>query len=248
VTVGGLFSGIGGMELGLQRAGFKIKWFCEIEKFCRMVIRKHWPDALIFDDITSMFSAEDSLVRTSQTPADAPEYPGAVLDSGGTWCEPFAWYDRNTQSWRTWQRCLDGEWEPFLGTWPRAGMTRNGIAYRRRPLVPNTKEKESLLLPTLTVRGNYNRKGLSKTSGDGLVTALKDFRGGATPQRSIKMWKTSSRGLDLPSALRMDFPKTTGLINPFWAEGYMGFPEGWTELPTLETPSSLKSSNGSASE
>ena len=148
MKVGGLFSGIGGFELGLERAGFEIKWVCEIDEFCRKVLRKHWPNITIFKDITSMFSAEDSPAKTYLTPANAPEYPGAVQDSGGSWCEPFAWYDRNTSSWRTWQRSLVEEWETWSETWPRAGMIRNGIAYQRVPLVPITSEIGSGLWPT----------------------------------------------------------------------------------------------------
>jgi hypothetical protein len=93
-------------------------------------------------------SARASPARTSPLPGQAPDLPEPVRDSGGKWFEPFAWFDRDTRSWRTWQRCLVGEWEPFSGTWPRSGMTRNGIAYRRAPLVPLTDETASGLLPT----------------------------------------------------------------------------------------------------
>lgn len=47
----GLFSGIGGFELGLQRAGFEISAMCEIDPFCRRVLAKHWPGVPIYDDV-----------------------------------------------------------------------------------------------------------------------------------------------------------------------------------------------------
>lgn len=47
----GLFSGIGGFELGLQRAGFNIAAMCEIDPFCRRVLRKHWPSVKIYQDV-----------------------------------------------------------------------------------------------------------------------------------------------------------------------------------------------------
>jgi hypothetical protein len=93
-------------------------------------------------------SARASPARTYPSPGQVPDLPEPVRDSGGKWFEPFAWFDRASQSWRTWQRCLIGEWEPFSETWPRSGMMRNGIAYRRQPLAPLTAETESGLLPT----------------------------------------------------------------------------------------------------
>ena len=50
----GLFSGIGGFELGLQRAGFDIAAMCEIDPFCRSVLHKHWPGVPVAADVTQM--------------------------------------------------------------------------------------------------------------------------------------------------------------------------------------------------
>jgi DNA (cytosine-5)-methyltransferase 1 len=54
VKVLDLFSGIGGFSLGLERAGMQTVAFCEIEPFCRKILRKHWPSVPIYEDVTKL--------------------------------------------------------------------------------------------------------------------------------------------------------------------------------------------------
>lgn len=50
-----LFSGIGGFSLGLERTGgFRTVAFCEVDPFCRAVLRKHWPHVPIFNDVREL--------------------------------------------------------------------------------------------------------------------------------------------------------------------------------------------------
>jgi DNA (cytosine-5)-methyltransferase 1 len=44
VTCGDLFAGIGGMSLGLERAGMSIAWQVECDPYCITVLERHWPD------------------------------------------------------------------------------------------------------------------------------------------------------------------------------------------------------------
>jgi DNA (cytosine-5)-methyltransferase 1 len=44
LTVGSLFSGIGGFDLGLERAGMRVLWQSEIDPYASAVLRKHWPE------------------------------------------------------------------------------------------------------------------------------------------------------------------------------------------------------------
>jgi len=58
VNVLDLFSGIGGFSLGLERAGMKTVAFCEVDKKCQQVLKKHWADVPIFNDVTTLSSKD----------------------------------------------------------------------------------------------------------------------------------------------------------------------------------------------
>lgn len=54
MTVGSLFAGIGGFDLGFERAGFEIKWQVEIDDYAQRVLAKHWPHVRRYGDIRAI--------------------------------------------------------------------------------------------------------------------------------------------------------------------------------------------------
>ena len=51
LTFGSLFAGIGGFDLGFERAGMVCKWQVEIDEYATRVLEKHWPDVRRWDDV-----------------------------------------------------------------------------------------------------------------------------------------------------------------------------------------------------
>ena len=53
-SVGGLFSGAGGIELGFQRAGFKISWANDNDPYCNQTYQTNFKHRLISEDIRNL--------------------------------------------------------------------------------------------------------------------------------------------------------------------------------------------------
>src|SRR5262252_7182618 len=91
VTVGSLFSGIGGFDLGFQRAGFQIEWQVEIDDYCQRVLAKHWPDVARYGDIRTVTALPYVDVLCGGFPcqdiSNAGKRDGIDGDRSGLWSE-----------------------------------------------------------------------------------------------------------------------------------------------------------------
>jgi DNA (cytosine-5)-methyltransferase 1 len=72
LTAASFFSGIGGFDLGLERAGIRTVWQCEIKDFCHDILSSHWPEVPKARDIREV---------------NADEIPAATIWTGGFPCQ-----------------------------------------------------------------------------------------------------------------------------------------------------------------
>ena len=71
-----LFSVIGGFSFGLEATGgFETAAFCDIDPYCRSVLKKHWPNVHIFEDIRKLKGTDIGTVD---------------IITGGYPCQPFS--------------------------------------------------------------------------------------------------------------------------------------------------------------
>ena len=70
-----LFSGIGGIDLGLERAGMECVGQVEFDPWCTQILEKHWPDTPRWQDIHDL---------------DPEELPAHDLIAGGFPCQPVS--------------------------------------------------------------------------------------------------------------------------------------------------------------
>jgi DNA (cytosine-5)-methyltransferase 1 len=90
VTFGSLFAGIGGMDLGLERAGMSCRWQVEIDPYARRVLAKHWPDVPRWDDVRTFPPVADANDQRKLQPGRAVSQewgrPRDCCCQGRCWC------------------------------------------------------------------------------------------------------------------------------------------------------------------
>ncbi len=172
-------------------------------------------------------------------------------------------YDPDSRSWRTFQDSLipgisAQSWE----TWPKAGMTLDGVFYRRQSWERRISEIGYGLLPTPTMHDSTRRTQFNPVITRNGTIRHKNKAGGqsrASLSQIVNMWptpnlRTAVTMYPTPSAtdatkwsnqtakerkekgqsVRLPHAlKAGGQLNPDWTAWLMGWPIGWEDLKPL---------------
>jgi hypothetical protein len=166
---------------------------------------------------TSTPSVGGSHAKTSAMLVLALELTENDPGSGLSTRDLLANFDPESRLWRTSQRCLTGEWEPYSETFPESGMTRNGQLFPHAPWALHMCDDDCSLWPT--------------------PTASMDGRGFGIPlHTNTDRYKASTvrRVHALVGAHGWR-------IHPNFTEVLMGFPLEASAIEPLVTPSSRQS-------
>ena len=166
MTHASLFSGIGGFDLAAEWAGWTNAFNCEIDPFCRKILKYHFPDAEQYGDIrTTDFAVwRDRIdVLTGGFPCQPFSLAGSArarrmtATSGRKCCGLFGLFDP-VGSWaRTFSELLIGrkEWSSTrcVLTWKRQDTKCGRTLYRLAVSALLTDGTDAGLLPTVQTPG-----------------------------------------------------------------------------------------------
>ena len=254
LTVGSLFSGIGGLDLGLERAGMKVIWQSEIDPYCNKVLKKHWPK------VTNHGNIKD--INWGNV-----ERPDVIC--GGYPCQPFstAGKRRGTDDPRhlwPWVRDAISALRPsyailenvrghlsmgglqvigelaeigYDAEWRVVSAAGMGAPHRRERIIivayPNDTRGRTPDSDMEQQRAQGKQERQAVISRHGVSDAVQKW---PTPQANdaknpyARVREFSQATMLGEAVLNADPLTAGGKLNPMWVEWLMGFPLGWTDL------------------
>lgn len=249
LTFGSLFSGIGGLDLGLERAGWSCSWQVEIDGFCNAILERHWPRVQRLRDVR--FAGDTTLPRVD-------------LIAGGFPCQGVSvagkrrgLADHRTGLWWEFRRVV-AELRPRLVLVENVpGLLNNGLADVLGSLAALGYDAEWDVVPASAVGAPHLRERLfvvAHAISDGVWDLSERHqwqgrcerapeRGNAVPLHDGANEQVAhGHGLALGACFGGDTPAQLEVaaraswkegghgnaLNPEWVELLMGFPMEWT--------------------
>ena len=174
-----LFSGCGGMDLGLERAGFKCIGQIEIMPYALKVLKKHWQKVPKHTDILT-FCVQDSLVKVLQSLGKEKDLNTKELDSGEKWSEVCDYLSHNGFL----EKMFPGFYPLMKAeTFQKLSATckKSGMAYHGEYLTVNSSESPNDVvdssLSDVLEECVHQRYCLSRKAVEGIIRRTKKWGG-----------------------------------------------------------------------
>jgi DNA (cytosine-5)-methyltransferase 1 len=257
VTYGSLFSGIGGIDLGLDRAGMECRWQVELDPFCRKVLTKYWPEVPKYGDIRQLTGGELEWVDLiaggfpCQDLSQAGKRAGIEGNRSGLWFEFARLIGKLRPRFVLIENVpglLDRRAMPrvigelarlgYVGSWFCLRASDFGAAHlRKRVFILAYRACERKDEPGLDQQARMFPTPAARDYRTPNKTAYSERGGGA---KGEQLQNFVEHHLDLnspPVRPTLDgqkssepSPHSRRRLNPRFVEWLMGFPIGWTEL------------------
>lgn len=157
LTVGSLFAGIGGFDLGFERAGFDVRWQVEIDPWARAVLEKHWPAVHRHDDVrtANIHNLEPVDVMVGGFPCQDISNAHAAHDGGMRGLE-----GERSGLWREYAR-LVGELQPRWVVIENVGaLAVRGLAVVLHDLADSGFDADWTVVPASSLGAPHHRNRL----------------------------------------------------------------------------------------
>ena len=235
-----LFSGIGGLDLAAEMAGFQTVGQCEWADYPRKVLEKHWPDVPKWRDICEL-TADDFFRRTGYSPGEI------TCISGGFPCQPHSCAGKqlgekdDRHLWPEFMRIVR-EFQPRTVV----GENVPGILSTIYDSVCTDLEKENykvwtFCVPAYAVGAHHERFRVFIVAVDKSIARLQAYSEANTPGTQQKAWQhTCGRHWDyLPGTYwAIHKPPLFGMVNgiPDGVDGRVKYKERMTVLGNAVCP------------
>lgn len=224
LTMGNLFAGIGGFELGGEMAGCTTIWNCEIEERQRRVLKKHFPNAIQYEDIKNLknppyvdiitggFPCQDiSISNVSNRKLwDNGKIIGINGERSGLWSEMHRLIDEVRPKYAILENSpmlINRGLDRVLSDLFKSGIAWNGNVYTQRNLDTLTTDKDFTVLPTPC-----------KKDSSAIMKSLNAFINYYKAKHQDKLlYQCQLNGLTPAQTIEM-------------YECVMGFPKDWTKV------------------